>query len=228
MKPLSERRGIIASSGGGALIAATECLKTAGRNIDWVVITDRDCGAYHWAKAAGYETHRLEYSDAQTFSTKACEIFESSACTDVLLFYTRRVASPLIDSIRVWNIHPALLPAFPGLRAVEQALRAQVRVLGATLHRVDAELDRGPIVAQVATHLPLGTRAERAHRISYLQKVWLAMVWVEQTSPHAAAEPEPNARVNRPSAMLASPELKDANLHTSYTNWVAQTEMGSE
>lgn len=228
MKPLAERRGIIASSGGSALIAATECLKTAGRDIDWVVLTDRDCGAYRWARGAGYETHQLEYFDAKTFSTRACEIFESSACADVLLFYTRRVASPLIDSLRVWNIHPALLPAFPGLHAVEQALQAQVRVLGATLHRVNAELDRGPIVAQVATPLSPGTMAVRAHRLSYLQKVWLTMVWIDQTSPDGTTEPEPTGQLNWPSAMLACPGLKGTNLWASYTNWVVQTEMGSE
>jgi len=50
----------------------------------------------------------------------------------------------------VLNIHPALLPAFPGLHAQRQALAHGVKVSGATVHLVDAELDAGPIVLQAA------------------------------------------------------------------------------
>ncbi|MCH9648618.1 MAG: phosphoribosylglycinamide formyltransferase [Deltaproteobacteria bacterium] len=49
---------------------------------------------------------------------------------------------------RVLNIHPSLLPAFPGLRAQEQALKHGVRVTGCTVHFVDEELDNGPIIVQ--------------------------------------------------------------------------------
>jgi phosphoribosylglycinamide formyltransferase 1 len=55
---------------------------------------------------------------------------------------------------RVINVHPALLPAFPGLRAVEQALSYGVKVFGVTLHFVDEGVDTGPIIAQRAIELP--------------------------------------------------------------------------
>jgi phosphoribosylglycinamide formyltransferase-1 len=54
----------------------------------------------------------------------------------------------------VINVHPALLPAFPGLRAVEQALEYGVRVTGVTVHFVDSGVDTGPIIAQRAIGLP--------------------------------------------------------------------------
>ena len=54
---------------------------------------------------------------------------------------------------RILNIHPSLLPAFPGLRAQEQALRHGVRVSGCTVHLVDAGLDSGPIVTQRAVEV---------------------------------------------------------------------------
>jgi phosphoribosylglycinamide formyltransferase-1 len=55
---------------------------------------------------------------------------------------------------RVINVHPALLPAFPGLRAVEQALRYGVKVFGVTVHFVDEGVDTGPVILQRAIELP--------------------------------------------------------------------------
>ena len=52
------------------------------------------------------------------------------------------------------NVHPALLPAFPGLRAIEQALDYGVKVFGVTVHFVDEGVDTGPIIAQRAIELP--------------------------------------------------------------------------
>lgn len=54
----------------------------------------------------------------------------------------------------VLNVHPSLLPAFPGLRAVEQAVEHGVKVFGVTVHFVDEGVDTGPIVAQRAVELP--------------------------------------------------------------------------
>jgi phosphoribosylglycinamide formyltransferase 1 len=55
---------------------------------------------------------------------------------------------------RVINVHPALLPAFPGLRAIEQALDYGVKVFGVTVHFVDEGVDTGPVIAQRAVELP--------------------------------------------------------------------------
>jgi phosphoribosylglycinamide formyltransferase-1 len=54
----------------------------------------------------------------------------------------------------VINVHPSLLPAFPGLRAIEQALEYGVKVLGVTVHFVDAGVDSGPVILQRAVELP--------------------------------------------------------------------------
>jgi phosphoribosylglycinamide formyltransferase 1 len=55
---------------------------------------------------------------------------------------------------RVINVHPALLPAFPGLAAVEQALAYGVKVFGVTVHFVDEGVDSGPVILQRAVELP--------------------------------------------------------------------------
>jgi phosphoribosylglycinamide formyltransferase-1 len=62
------------------------------------------------------------------------------------------IGGPLLDAFpnRILNVHPSLLPAFPGLEAQRQALEHGVRISGATVHLVTAELDAGPIVLQSA------------------------------------------------------------------------------
>ncbi len=55
---------------------------------------------------------------------------------------------------RVINVHPALLPAFPGLKAIEQALEYGVKVFGVTVHFVDEGVDSGPVILQRAVELP--------------------------------------------------------------------------
>ena len=66
--------------------------------------------------------------------------------------FMRLVGQPLLDAFpqRILNIHPSLLPAFPGLDAQRQALEHGVHVTGATVHLVTSELDGGPIVLQAA------------------------------------------------------------------------------
>jgi phosphoribosylglycinamide formyltransferase 1 len=65
---------------------------------------------------------------------------------------------------RVVNVHPALLPAFQGIRAVEQALDYGVKVFGVTVHFVDEGVDTGPIIAQQAVSLPDVTDPEQVRQ----------------------------------------------------------------
>lgn len=80
----------------------------------------------------------------------------------VLAGYMRLVTRTLIDSYRnrIINVHPSLLPAFPGMRAHRQALEHGVRVSGCTLHFVDEEMDHGPIIAQAAVPVLEGDTEE--------------------------------------------------------------------
>jgi phosphoribosylglycinamide formyltransferase 1 len=72
---------------------------------------------------------------------------------------------------RVINVHPALLPAFPGLHAVEQALAYGVKVFGVTVHFVDEGVDTGPVILQRAVELPNAREAsaviDRLHAIEH-------------------------------------------------------------
>jgi folate-dependent phosphoribosylglycinamide formyltransferase PurN len=119
-------------------------------------------------------------------SATAAEAFAVDGPPDaVLLFYDRLVTRALYDRFPTFNVHPSLLPAFAGFRALQQALDANVRFFGATLHRVDESVDLGPIVAQVAEPCPAGaTLATLEHR-SFWHKVWCALALVD-TVPEPA------------------------------------------
>ncbi|UTI64841.1 phosphoribosylglycinamide formyltransferase [Paraconexibacter antarcticus] len=66
---------------------------------------------------------------------------------------------------RLVNVHPSLLPAFPGIRAIEQALDYGVKVFGVTVHLVDDGVDTGQILGQCAVDLPSARRVEEVHTV---------------------------------------------------------------
>ncbi len=209
--------GVVGSSGGSALASASECLVLAGKSIEWVVVTDRECGLETWAKSKGHVVHRLDYRDADSFSNEAYKIFRDAQCQDILLFYTRRVTLPLIEKLRVWNIHPSLLPAFKGLHGVRDAMAVGVRLFGATLHHVDAGLDTGKIIAQVSAPLLASYSHSQTNYISYLQKVWLTLLWFEQTvAPQTVSAFDSCG----PGVALACPGIADDRLRSGYVEWL--------
>lgn len=80
--------------------------------------------------------------------------------------YMRLVGSVLLDAYdrKIVNVHPSLLPAFPGLDAVGQAIKAGVKVTGVTIHYVDSGMDTGPIIAQQAVEISEGDSREELMR----------------------------------------------------------------
>jgi len=91
----------------------------------------------------------------------------------VLAGYMQLLSSAFLERFPrgVINVHPALLPAFPGLHAVEQALSYGVKVFGVTVHFVDGGVDTGPVILQRAIDLPdarePGEVLERLHPIEH-------------------------------------------------------------
>lgn len=84
----------------------------------------------------------------------------------VLAGYMALLTPAFLDPFRerVVNVHPSLLPAFTGLRAIEQALDYGVKVFGVTVHLVDDGVDTGPVLLQGAIELPDATDPDEVHR----------------------------------------------------------------
>jgi phosphoribosylglycinamide formyltransferase-1 len=120
-----------------------------------LLISDRaDAGALRRAEAAEVPNAVVAYSehpDREGFSIAIVEAARASGAEVLVLAGFMRVLSPVAVNAfpdRILNIHPSLLPAFPGARAVAQALAYGAKVTGVTVHFVDEEVDHGPIIAQ--------------------------------------------------------------------------------
>jgi phosphoribosylglycinamide formyltransferase-1 len=108
------------------------------------------------ARAAGIATmavnHR-DYPDREQFDAALGEMIDQHSPDLIVLAGFMRILTPgFVNRYfgRLINIHPSLLPSFPGLHTHQQAIDAGVKVHGATVHFVTAELDHGPIIAQAA------------------------------------------------------------------------------
>ena len=116
---------------------------------------------------------RKKYASKQDFEAAIIAQLDLHHVELVLLAGFMRILSPQFINrfpARVMNIHPALLPAFPGLDAQEQALRYGVKVSGATVHFVDEGMDSGPIILQEAVPVEEDdTVATLSERILHLE-----------------------------------------------------------
>lgn len=173
--------GFICSSGGSALFSAISLFTASSdRTLIPVIVTDRECGARHKAMANGFATRLVPFETKERFSSESAQYFHTKGVTNILLFYTRLIGRPLIDEFNVFNIHPSLLPSYKGIGAVEMAKTNGGLLLGATLHEVEIGMDSGPLKHQVATAGLNRISSALANKLSYLQKVWLALNWLEE------------------------------------------------
>jgi phosphoribosylglycinamide formyltransferase 1 len=150
---------VVLASGRGsnlrALFEATRGGRCAARIV--AVISDRsDADALAFAREQGIETRVLPLrkgDDRDRWNEElAALVAEFSPDLVVLAGFMRVLGGVVVRRFagRIVNVHPALLPAFPGHDAPTQAIRAGVRISGCTVHIVDFGVDTGPILAQAA------------------------------------------------------------------------------
>lgn len=104
-----------------------------------------------------------QYQNKHMFEAKIVEVLQEKQIDWVILAgYMRLIGETLLRPFegKIINIHPSLLPAFPGLDAIGQASRAGVKVSGVTVHYVDAGMDTGKIIAQQAVNVTEGMTRE--------------------------------------------------------------------
>lgn len=178
------------ASGQGTLLQSV--IDMAPANVQIVAVgADRQCSALERAEAAGLETFLVEYRPGQTDRAQwNRELAEAIAAfePDVVVSagFMRIIGADVVERFagRMINTHPALLPAFPGAHAVEDAVNYGVRVTGSTVHIVDSGVDTGPILAQKAVAVELDDTPESLHeRIKSVERQLLVDV-LTQVAAH--------------------------------------------
>jgi phosphoribosylglycinamide formyltransferase-1 len=124
--------------------------------VDVLVSDNPQAKALDIARQHGIETaifRREDYATNKAHNQAIVDLLGPRAVDLIVLAgYMRIVKAPLLAAYpsRIINIHPALLPSFPGLEGQKQALDYGVKISGCTVHFVDAEVDHGPIILQTA------------------------------------------------------------------------------
>ncbi len=149
-----DARIAVLASGTGSNLSALLDDPHVGSSIVLVVSDRPGAGALNRARARGVKAIVLEpshYPSREDHDAALEALLEDEAIEYVLLAGYMRILGPNVVGAfreRILNVHPSLLPAFPGAHAVREALEWGVRVTGSTVHLVDEEVDHGPIVLQ--------------------------------------------------------------------------------
>jgi phosphoribosylglycinamide formyltransferase-1 len=178
-------RLIVLASGSGSTLEAVVGAVQAG-DVDAEVVaagTDRpDCLAMKRAAEAGVPTFTVNFADylvrADWDAALAGVLAGYRPDLVVLAGFMRLLAADTVNRFSMVNTHPSLLPSFPGAHAIPDALAHGVTLTGVTVHRVDAGLDTGPILAQAAvpvhrddTEDSLRERIQQVEKPLYIQTI---------------------------------------------------------
>jgi phosphoribosylglycinamide formyltransferase 1 len=160
--------GVLASGRGSNFQSILDAIAKGKLRADITILITDNPSAYAIERA---KKNRIEflvmrpsaYSSREEYYSKiAGELRKRDAELIVLAGFMRIVGRALIDAFpaRIMNIHPALLPSFPGLHGQQQALEYGVRISGCTVHFVDEGMDTGPIIIQAAVPVLQGDTEE--------------------------------------------------------------------
>jgi phosphoribosylglycinamide formyltransferase-1 len=184
--PQKTRIGILASGRGSnmeAIVRGCEDGTIPGEVV--VVVSNKgSAGALETARRHGIEARHMDpkpYGSREAYDRALVEALTAKGVQLVCLAgYMKLVSKAFIEPFqgRILNIHPSLLPAFPGLGAHKQALDAGVKVSGCTVHLVELPMDAGPIVMQAAVPVLDGDDEERlsARILEEEHKIYVAAV----------------------------------------------------
>jgi phosphoribosylglycinamide formyltransferase-1 len=156
------------------------------------------------ARQAGIPTAVVDhkaYADRASFDAEIVRVLRAHGVDLVVLAgFMRLVTASFLDAfpMRVVNVHPALLPAFPGTHAQAQALAYGVKITGCTVHFVDSGTDTGPVIAQAAVHV-FDDDDEEALRLRILKEehrlLPQVLQWIAEGRVHVEARSGERPRV---------------------------------
>ncbi|HZD24037.1 MAG TPA: phosphoribosylglycinamide formyltransferase [Acidimicrobiia bacterium] len=159
----------VLASGSGTNLQALLDTPAVRPHIVLVLSDHPDARALERARAHGVEVATVlwaDYDGRDSFSAALADLVEETGAKGVVLAGFMRVLGPSFVRRfpnRILNIHPSLLPAFPGAHAVKDALGHGVKVSGVTVHFVDEKVDNGPIITQIPVEVRPDDTVETLH-----------------------------------------------------------------
>lgn len=162
------RIAVLASGGGTNLQSIIDQQQTGTLDVDIALIISNnpDAGALRRAEQAGIDNicinHRSYATRTQFDQALVAALKQAKVDLVVLAGFMRIISDVMLTAFpaRIINIHPALLPAFPGLQVQQQALDYGVRFSGCTVHFIDGGVDTGPIILQAVVPVLADDTAE--------------------------------------------------------------------
>ncbi len=167
-----KRIAVLASGQGTNLEAILEAVEREQITGQVVLVISDNADAPALERAARRKVKALfmdpkEHENRRAYDRAVVDVLKQEKVDLVALAGFMRLLSPLFVQafpMQIMNIHPSLLPAFPGLEGVEQALEHGVKVTGCTVHFVDEGLDTGPIILQEAVPVIQQDTVETLHQ----------------------------------------------------------------
>lgn len=163
--------GVMASGTGSNFVAIAQAIadQTLAAQIQVLIYNNPGAKVAKQAKKWGVPTRLInhrEFAQREIFDQEIVSTLQAFEVDWVVMVgWMRRATAVLVDAFRdrIINIHPSLLPSFPGTHAVEQALAAGVKISGCTVHLVRLQVDSGPILVQAAVPVYPEDTAETLH-----------------------------------------------------------------
>lgn len=176
--------GVLISGSGTNLQAIIDEIEAGNLNVRIVKVLSSRPDAYGLERAeqAGIPTvalTRQNYDDGTADERIVAEFRDAGAQYLVMAGYMRMIGAPVLQAFpdKVINLHPALLPSFPGAHGIQDAYDAGVKVTGVTVHFANEEYDKGPIIAQRAVPVLEGESVDdleaRIHQTEYQIYPWV-------------------------------------------------------
>ncbi|MEI6119735.1 MAG: phosphoribosylglycinamide formyltransferase [Actinomycetes bacterium] len=170
------KRILILASGTGSLAAAI-LQSIQDRELDLEVarvISDRPAPVLDLVKKFGVASTLIEYSKFESRATWSAQM-ENVVASDkvdlvVSVGFMRILPASFIEKFSIINIHPALLPLFPGAHAIRDALLAGATESGTTVHWMDSGVDTGKVISQIKVQVEVGDTEESLHERIKIQE----------------------------------------------------------
>ncbi|UCG40257.1 MAG: phosphoribosylglycinamide formyltransferase [Acidimicrobiia bacterium] len=163
------RIAVLVSGSGSNLQALLDAGDDLGAEIVLVLSDKADAYGLERARGAGIPAAVVrwaDHADRAAFTTAVCDAIQGAGAEAVVLAgFMRILSAEAVERfpLRILNIHPSLLPSFPGAHAVEDSLAHGAKVTGVTVHFVDEQVDHGPVIAQRPVLIEEGDDADSLH-----------------------------------------------------------------